>query len=129
MAERDYSHRTLLDKLGVRHGMRLALDGVDDDALLRDLHARDVALVENDADIALLGVEDRDGLGGIAAAWKRVRPGAGGALWIVYPKGVRVVTEQDVRDAGLAAGLVDVKVVRFSDTHTALRFVVRRAQR
>jgi hypothetical protein len=109
--------------------MRVALDGVDDEAFLHDLQSRDVAVVDREADIALLGVEDRDGLGRIAQAWKRVRPGPGGALWIVYPKGVRTVTQQDVFNAGLAEGLVDVKVVRFSDTHTALRFVARRAPR
>ena len=30
---------------------------------------------------------------------------------------------------GLAAGLVDVKVVRFSGTHTASKFVIRKAER
>jgi hypothetical protein len=109
--------------------MRVAVDGVDDGALLRDLDSRDVLVVADDADIALLGVEDRDGLARIVQMWKRVTPAPGAALWIVYPKGVRAVTEQDVRDAGLAAGLVDVKVVRFSGTHTALRFVARRAPR
>lgn len=110
--------------------MRVALDGMPpDDAFLRDLQSRDVEHVHDDADVALLGVEDRDGLARIAQMWKRVTPAVGAALWIVYPKGVRAVTQQDVREAGLAAGLVDVKVVRFSDTHTALRFVARRAPR
>ena len=46
-----------------------------------------------------------------------------GALWIVYPKGRQEITELQVLDAGRAAGLVDVKVVSFSATHTALKFV------
>ena len=49
-----------------------------------------------------------------------------GALWIVYPKGKQDITELQVLDAGRAAGLVDVKVVSFSATHTALKFVARR---
>jgi hypothetical protein len=128
LAERDYSHRALLDKLGVREGMRVAVIGVDDADFERDLQQRDVARVDGDADVALLGVSRREELAdAVADAWSRVAPG--GALWIVYPKGVRVVTEHDVRGAGLAAGLVDVKVVRFSATHTGFRFVVRRAGR
>jgi hypothetical protein len=111
----------------VRDGVRVAVDGVRDDDFARELRSRDVIHVETGADIVFLGVEDRDELARIASAW--MRAAAGGALWIVYPKGVRVVTENDVRGAGLAAGVVDVKVVRFSPTHTALRFVARKARR
>ena len=52
-----------------------------------------------------------------------------GALWIVYPKGKQEIKEVDVLAAGRAAGLVDVKVVKFSDTHTALKFVRPKAER
>jgi hypothetical protein len=128
--ERDYSHRSLADKLGIKPGMRVALDGVDDAQLRDDMVARGVELVgpRARADVILLGVEDAGALSGrIAAAWRRVQPG--GALWIVYPKGVRSITENDVLAAGRAAGLLDVKVARYSPTHTALRFVAPRARR
>ncbi len=52
-----------------------------------------------------------------------------GALWIVYPKARQEITELQVLDAGRAAGLVDVKVVSFSPTHTALKFVRPKAKR
>ena len=52
-----------------------------------------------------------------------------GALWIVRPKGSGEISETDVMKAGKAAGLVDVKVVRFSDTHTAEKFVIPVARR
>jgi len=45
-------------------------------------------------------------------------------LWIVYPKGQESITENDVIAAGRKTGLKDVKVVGFSRTHTALKFVV-----
>jgi hypothetical protein len=51
------------------------------------------------------------------------------ALWIVYPKGQKGITESDVRAAGLKAKLVDVKVVSFSPTHTALKFVIPKSKR
>ena len=47
----------------------------------------------------------------------------------VRRKGRKDLTEGDVRAAGKAAGLVDVKVVRFSDTHTAEKFVIPVADR
>jgi hypothetical protein len=46
------------------------------------------------------------------------------ALWIVYPKGQQHITEGDVLSAGRKAGLKDIKVVGFSPTHTALKFVI-----
>ena len=46
------------------------------------------------------------------------------ALWIVYPKGQKQIAENDVLASGRKAGLKDVKVVGFSATHTALKFVV-----
>jgi hypothetical protein len=52
-----------------------------------------------------------------------------GGVWIVAPKGVRQITELDVLHAGRAAELTDVKVARFSATHTAHRFVIPLAQR
>ena len=51
------------------------------------------------------------------------------ALWIVYPKGQKTITENDVIAAGRKAGLKDVKVVGFSPTHTALKFVLPLAKR
>ena len=52
-----------------------------------------------------------------------------GALWTIRSKGSPHISELDVLKAGRAAGLVDVKVVRFSDTHTAQKFVVPRKLR
>jgi hypothetical protein len=122
LAERDYSHRSRVDKLGVKPGMRIRAVGVDE--LLPELAQRDAQHVDADADIVFLAVDSRDGLDEAAAEWRRVTER--GALWIVYPRGVREVTQNDVIAAGRALGLLDVKVVRFSDTHTALRFVAPR---
>ena len=52
-----------------------------------------------------------------------------GALWIIYPKGVQVVREIDVLMAGRKAGVKDIKVVGFSGTHTALKFVIPVSER
>jgi hypothetical protein len=46
------------------------------------------------------------------------------ALWVIYPKGQQHVTQGDVLSAGRKARLTDIKVMRFSGTHTALKFVI-----
>jgi hypothetical protein len=46
-------------------------------------------------------------------------------VWIVYPKGLKSITENEVIAAGRAAGFSDVKVCAFSPTHTALKFKPR----
>lgn len=46
-----------------------------------------------------------------------------------HPPAHKHITENDVLAAGRGASLVDVKVVRFSNTHTALKFVVPVAKR
>lgn len=56
-----------------------------------------------------------------------------GMLWISWPKkasGVATeVAEADVRRAGLAAGLVDVKICAVDDTWSGLKFVYRMKDR
>jgi hypothetical protein len=129
--ERDYSHRLLLDKLGVKPGQRIGVLGVEDTVFLKDLAERvpDFAREKppSGADIILLGAENLEAL-------TRVKTLAGaiqkaGAIWVVYPKGQKHIREVDVIAAGKSAGLTDNKVCRFSDTHTALRFVIPLARR
>ena len=52
-----------------------------------------------------------------------------GAIWIVYPKGLKAITEMSVMNAAGAAGFVDNKTCKFSETHTALRVVIPVARR
>ena len=56
-----------------------------------------------------------------------------GGLWIAWPKRTSGVasdlSENPVREIGLANGLVDNKVCAIDDTWSGLRFVYRRADR
>ncbi|MBC7853819.1 MAG: DUF3052 family protein, partial [Pirellulaceae bacterium] len=56
-----------------------------------------------------------------------------GGLWVCWPKkasGVKTdLTEDIVREVGLAAGLVDNKVCAVDETWSGLRFVIRLAER
>jgi hypothetical protein len=131
MPEKDYSQRTLVDKLNIKEGARVLVLGVDDAALLADLQARAGDLssgkTKQNCDVILLSVESIADLRKIESCRPLLTPAGG--LWVVYPKGRKDITEHHVREAGLAAGLVDNKVISFSPTHTGLRFVVRKADR
>lgn len=52
-----------------------------------------------------------------------------GAIWAVYPRGRTGISEDAIRSAARGAGLVDVKIVRVSDVHGAVRLVIRKAAR
>jgi hypothetical protein len=129
--ERDYSHRLLLEKLGVKAGQRVAILGVKDAAFLQDLAERvpDFAQEKTSggADLIVFGADDLKALSRVKSLAGAIEKN--GAIWIVYPKGQKHIREADVMAAGKSAGLTDNKVCRFSDTHTALRFVIPLARR
>jgi hypothetical protein len=130
-AERIRNPRTLLDKLGVKPGARVSLLGIADDGFRALLRTRTEDIADGEAapesDLVLFGVdtvEDLDRVGSLEASIKR-----DGGIWMVSPRGRSDLTEADILAAGRAAGLVDTKVARFSDTHTAHRFAVPKARR
>jgi hypothetical protein len=115
--------KTVIDKLGVKPAQRVAIVGVEDGELTAALANR-AELVDGDGpvDHLFVAVEAPPDLDGLAAYVPRIAPA--GALWTVRRKGGGDVTEADVLGAGRAAGLVDVKVVRLSDTHSAFKWVI-----
>ena len=72
----------------------------------------------------MLSSPDLDRLSEIRA---KLKPA--GAVWVVYPKGVKTITQEEVMRATKLAGLVDVKVAAFSKTHTALKAVIPKLAR
>jgi hypothetical protein len=131
--ERTYT-TPLLDKLGVRPGARIAILGaVDADGTFREQLAgrtSDVTIgrPKPDTDLVFLSAESTDELAGLASLRRLIRPA--GAIWVVSRKG-RAATLRDVEviSAAREAGLVDNKVVAFSETHTSLRLVIPVADR
>lgn len=120
---------SLLDKLGVKPGSKVSLIGAFDQAFAAELRARAEvgASPRKESDVVLLLAETPADLDGIPQAASYLA--AAGGLWIVYPKGLKTITETGVLHAGRAAGLTDHKVASFSATHTALRFVIPVAKR
>jgi len=117
--------KSVIEKLGVKAGQKVALLGVDDEAFARQLESAGAEVAHRatkNADAIFYGAGTRADLARLSKLRQSLAPN--GALWIIRPKGVKEITESEVMAAGKAAGLVDVKVVRFSDTHTAEKFVI-----
>lgn len=117
----------LLDKLGLRPGMRVALLGVADPWFFELVAGRtsDVTLGSPlpDTDIVLLAADSVTDLADLASLRAMLRPN--GAIWVVSRKGrAATLRYADLLGVAKAAGLIDNKVASFSDTHTALRFVI-----
>jgi hypothetical protein len=75
------------------------------------------------ADLIFHGASRRDMLDRISELKRWLKPK--GALWVIRPKGSKAITESQVMAAGKEAGLVDAKVVSFSETLTAEKFIIR----
>ena len=116
---------TLMDKLGVKAGLNVAVIGIDAKPFLAELEkvVPDYRRGEpaRPVDLLFLGVRGVDGLERIASLVDLVVPDGG--LWVVYPKARSTLRESHVLEAGRAAGLKDIKVARISQDLTALRFV------
>jgi hypothetical protein len=129
--EKIRSPKSRMQKLGVANGARVSLVGVVDQEFHNELAALHCEIAEGTpprgAAIIFLGAEARSDLSRVKPLAKRLAPD--GALWVIYPKGQKHITENHVLAAGRAAKLTDVKVVGFSPTHTALKFVIPVANR
>lgn len=120
-ADKIRNPKSLLDKLGVKAGQSVVVLGVKDAEFLAQLTAPGKRL-KKDLDLVFLGAEQPADLDRLSEIRDKLSPA--GAVWVVYPKGVKTITQQDVIRATKLAGLVDVKVAAFSKTHTALKAVI-----
>ena len=127
-----YSVTPLANKLGLKHGQRVALRAAPAgflkllEPLPADIHWTDKLAAPLDciilfaSDAAALNRELRRAADALVPA---------GMLWIAWPKqAARVATDLTsaaVREAGLRTGLVDVKVCAVTDIWSGLKFVRR----
>jgi hypothetical protein len=122
------STRPLLDKLGVKPDSRVALLGGFPDWFNVLVMQRASEISErapsHPVDLVFLMADSLDEL----APLKQLRESIvqDGAIWVVSRKGKgATLRDMDVISAAFDAGLVDNKVVSFSETHTSLRLVIR----
>ena len=129
-AERIRNPKSRVDKLGVKPGSKVTVLGLRDEVLEREIRAKTSDLsrrMRQATDTIILGVERTRDLGRLGGCREKIAQN--GAIWVVYPKGRSDITQADVMEAGKQCGLVDIKIVKFSETHTALKFVIPVAQR
>jgi hypothetical protein len=127
-----YSGTPLPKKLGIKDGFRVSLVGAPADVLAELKEPLAGCNVVGDRktplEFAMIFTKSRSEL---EKEFKRVSKALApaGMLWISWPKkssGVATdVTENIVRDTGLAIGLVDVKVCAVTDIWSGLKFVRR----
>ena len=124
-AEKILHPKSRAEKLGLKAGSQVALINLSDSDFRKELakSAAEVASVRSKSlcDFVFFGAEQASDLAKICDLVPRLKER--GALWIIYPKGQPRIPESSVILAGRAAGLKDVKVVSFSSTQTALKFV------
>lgn len=118
--------KSRIEKLGVKPGARVSLIGKLDSEFLREVGELTKSIAKGkaaaDSEHIFFAADSKEDF----SALSKIARGMAGAaaLWIVYPKGQKHITENDVLGAGRKVGLKDVKVVGFSATHTALKFVI-----
>jgi hypothetical protein len=120
-----------LAKIGVKPRWRVSAIGVDDEQFLRELEGAvgllSIGRVLKGSDAIFVGARKEAELAYLEKLKASLKPE--GALWIIRPKGRPEISERAVMRAARSAGLVDVKVVGFSATHTAEKFMIPRAAR
>ena len=94
-----YSKRSRIDKLGLKPDMRIAVLGIDGVAKLKRLATVQKSIKRN------------------------------GMIWAIWPKGQQHIKEDMIRKAAIDHGLVDVKVMAFSETLSGLKLVIPVAKR
>ena len=131
-ATRISSPPSRLQKLSVKKGMRIAVIGVDDQLLIEEATACGATVARGSRagalDMIFFGARSIADLTRLASLVSRIKPS--GVIWLVRAKGRgAAIREAESMEAGKRAGLVDVKVVSFSDTHSAEKYVIPVAKR
>jgi hypothetical protein len=123
--------KSRIEKLGVKPDAKVCLLGNFDADFLKEIGALTKSVskdkIATGVECIFFSADSKEELSGLPKISKAMKGTA--ALWIIYPKGKKETTEIDVLSAGRKAGLKDVKVVGFSATHTALKFVIPLSER
>jgi hypothetical protein len=136
LAEKDYSHRDVVDKLGIKPGYAVAFCAspvpIDSTLQARVLHrvGRSEAAADEPADVVLVGADASTDCAAVLLHWRERIDQAGG-IWLLTPKRGQAgyIDQTDLIPAGLAAGVVDNKTCSVDEKTSAMRFVIRKADR
>src|SRR5437763_13655645 len=130
--ERDYSHRTTVQKLGLKPGHRVEIVGDVGPGLRRDAkEATGRGLVKSgELDAAIVLVESIEEAEGVLDRY-RARLRDSGCLWLITRKRGhdRYVNQMLLVPAAKQRLLIDNKTCSIDDQRSAIRFVVPRSLR
>lgn len=123
--------KSRIDKMDVKPDSDIAIVSMRDAAFVDEVRARAASVATRAGagpyDIIFYRADAPSALGRLADLRQRIADS--GAVWIVIPKGRPELGHEPVVAAAKKAGLVDVKTARYSETHTAMKLVVPKAQR
>jgi hypothetical protein len=123
--------KSRIEKLGVKPEARVSLLGEFEPEFLHEVTGLTKSVSKGkgatDSEWVFFAADSKRDLAALPKIAKAIHGAA--AVWIVYPKGQKNITENDVLATGRKTGLKDVKVVGFSATHTALKFVIPLSRR
>ena len=127
-----HSTRSLIDKLGVKPEAKVTVIGIEDESFWLQLGERThdivVGRLRKECDVVFFAADSLAALKKLTSLKKHLT--LNGAIWVVSLKGKAAkIKDVEVIAAAKVAGLVDNKVVGFSETHTALRLVIPVKQR
>lgn len=124
--------KSVLDKLGVKPDSRVSIVNINDGKFLGEVKKKTtdvtVGKAAKDSDLIFYEANSAKEVEQLASLKKYLKPSGG--IWVVSLKGkATTIKDIDVMKIGKKCGLVDNKVVGFSQTHTALKFVIPVAKR
>jgi hypothetical protein len=124
--------KSLLDKLGVKPDSRVAMIDVPDQGLREQAEQRCGKVADRPrrgagCDILFYYADKQEALQLLAALQGSIRQD--GMIWVLWPKGQKRITGNQVMAAAKEAGLVDVKICSVSETLSGLKLVIPRARR
>ncbi len=138
MAETDYSHRDITDKLGLKPGSAVRVVGKGDKDLLvhvREKIGRRLVGDSTPADVILYWPKTVEEITPVLTELRAAIVPNGG-IWVLTAKkgcrsasGMEYLNQTDLIPLGLAAGLVDNKTCSVSDSESGMRFVIRKKDR
>lgn len=137
MPDKDYSHRDVTDKLGLKPGHAVRVIGKGDQDLLarvREKIGRGL-IRQGQADVILYWPKTVAEILPTLAELKSTLVPNGG-LWVITAKknqtsasGMAYYNQDLLIPIGQAAGLVDNKICSLSEKESAMRFVIRKVDR
>jgi hypothetical protein len=133
MPDKDYSHRDVTDKLGLKPDHRVRVIGAGDAAFLKKVREKTGKRFVSDAaaaDIILYYPQTiLEIIPTLTELKTKIVPNGG--IWVItIKKGFEgYIKQDDLIPMGAKAGLVDNKICSISDKESAMRFVIRKAER